>query len=49
MDVRRDTLELFPSVRTMHQGLCKYLCELEVAKATILLMKNKPLLLSVPE
>ena len=25
-----------------------YLCELEVAKATVLLMKNEPLLLSVP-
>lgn len=42
---RKDTLELFLSLRTVHRGCCKYLCELEVAKATALLMKKKPLLL----
>lgn len=46
---KKDTLEPFLSVRTVHSGCCKYLCELEVARATVLLMTNKPLLLSVLE
>lgn len=46
---RKDILELFLSLRTVHCGCCKYLHELEVAKATVLLMKKKPLLLWVPE